>query len=304
MARALRILLPGFPSEVLSDFDTGEDPVVWNGDALDLEFWLGSQCGSDDPFDVSDIDTLTLQIRATPSSTSLLFAAMELDGSELEECTASDWRSGDSQHGTFEFADGDILFDSDLTKAWFSFRAALVSGGSRTFGAGYVKILTSVDGGPVAADGVLRVEDATLALGASSFLVTLAAGESIVAVLSQAGTNPVQVQGVSYSGTTATVYFTGTALAATAFKVSIQLSDLTEDDSLRIEDATLASGDDELVITIAAGESILSVLAQSGTNPLQVQGVTYSGSGNTTATISFTGAAAADTTFKITIQRP
>lgn len=70
--------------------------------------------------------------------------------------------------------------------------------------------------------------------------------------------------------------------------------------STRIADATLSAGEETIVLTIAAGEAVLSPAAQAACN-LTCLYTTYS-DGGTTATLQFSATADADIAFKIPIQ--
>lgn len=153
LTRILRIALPGQPGGILTDFDTGEDPVIWNGDALDIQLW----CGVTSPFDIEEIEEIRLEIKASSGAEDLLIPALTLEAADLEKCDFADWQSEESQHGTFETED-ELSFETDVTSVWASFRAKLTTGGYRTLGAGRLKVNQA---GAEAIDSLVTVEHLT-----------------------------------------------------------------------------------------------------------------------------------------------
>ncbi len=150
MPRAIRLALPGYPQEGLTDQSTGGQPAAFNGDPLNVEFWLGSVCAASDPFDIDDITSISLFIRTAPDDPDLLTAEIVLPFADLTECTLCKFKEGTGQHGTFELTEAQMSFAPETTQVWMAFRALMTDARHRTFGAGYVTITNGgAEVGPV-----------------------------------------------------------------------------------------------------------------------------------------------------------
>ena len=136
----LRLALSGRAETGLHDSLTGDNAAIWDQDALDIEFWLGSECAEDEPFDIDLITSISMEVRATDTTSALLIPVQTIAVADLEECDLDDWKADDGEHGVFELTGELMNFANGTKRAWFSFRALLTDGSYKVFGAGYVKI--------------------------------------------------------------------------------------------------------------------------------------------------------------------
>ena len=159
--RRLRIPLGGRPSTGLVDFVTDESPAVWDGDDLELEFWLGSERVSDDPLDITEIDTVTMEVRATETSVDLIMPQQSISAIDLDECLLRDWRLDDGKHGTFTVEGEWMNFANGTRRIWVSFQVLFLDDTIRTMGAGYMDVAQSGHGSSAGGSKFLQIASAT-----------------------------------------------------------------------------------------------------------------------------------------------
>ena len=165
--RRIRLHLTGAPTyglrDVLQDNDT---PALWDADGVKIQVFLADLEDSEVEFDLSTIESLTLEIRATKTSAVLLTPAVAPDATPAA-CTWDDWTDDDSQHAVFTLTGTQLNFVNSVKKFWLSIRATITGGPPVTFGAGEVTVLQSGHGNstdPPAtyASGYLYVADPVL----------------------------------------------------------------------------------------------------------------------------------------------
>lgn len=138
--RRLRLQLTGRPAAGLKDIVTGKEPAIWDADGLQVQVFLCDLEDRTEEFDISSIADLTLEIRATESTTALLAGPVDPD-SALAACDHDDWKDDDGEHATFTLTGAQLNFATSLTKFWLSVRAEITGGEPIVFGAGYVRIV-------------------------------------------------------------------------------------------------------------------------------------------------------------------
>lgn len=165
--RRSRLHLKGTPATGLRDTLTEAIPAFWDADPWKVEVFLNDLETVNTAFDITTLSTLTLEGRASDTTTDLLFGPLDPDGVSLTECTYDDWNDDDGYHAAFTIPASSLNVASGTKKIWLSVRGTDTDGNPLTFGAGWVNIAHSAHGDsedPAAGQsgGYLYIESATL----------------------------------------------------------------------------------------------------------------------------------------------
>lgn len=140
--RRIRLVLDGSPRFGFTDLLQDAPPVVWDGDAVNMQVFLSDLSAREESFELETITGITLELREDEQATETLIDPVSPEDEEGAACAFEQFETDDGQHFEFVLSGGDLNFSLNTSRFWASFRATTATGGV-TFGAGYVKVIHS-----------------------------------------------------------------------------------------------------------------------------------------------------------------
>lgn len=254
----LRIRGKGYPATGFSPINNTYPIAIWDSDDLQLHVWLEAESysgTSGTPYNIDDITSLAMEMRATPDTSAMLIEAKTT--SSFTACTLDEFINGTGQHATFTFTDTDTNVASTLDQVWISLVATLDDGSRYTFAAGYVQVIHSgADQSAVvdAVDTYARYTFKTISVSGQSDVVADTATDT----LTFAGSNGVVI---TTSAGTDTVTFslgaiTPTSINGLTITTSTGTLTVTNGKTLSVSNTLTLAGTDGSTLNVGAGGTL------------------------------------------------